>query len=99
MSEVKSGRYNVACTRYFEAVHKLPIEYQAQAISHPNQFYEESQKVTNGDGKRKISGVFYSFYVQSKAVKCIRSSAVFVIFKFLTYNDIEYFLCISINVE
>lgn len=53
MSEVKMGRYNVACTRYFEAVHKLPLEYQAQAISHPNMFFDESQKVVNGEVKRK----------------------------------------------
>lgn len=51
MTEVKSGRYNVACTRYFEAVHKLPLEYQAQAVSHPNQYFEESQRVTNSDSK------------------------------------------------
>ncbi|XP_060572959.1 DNA primase large subunit-like [Ruditapes philippinarum] len=51
MSEVKAGRYNVACTRYFEAAHKLPVEYQAQAFSHPNQYFEESQRTLNGENK------------------------------------------------
>ncbi|XP_045160511.2 DNA primase large subunit-like [Mercenaria mercenaria] len=56
MSEVKAGRYNVACTRYFEAAHKLPVEYQAQAFSHPNQYFDESQRVLNGDNKTSSLG-------------------------------------------
>lgn len=59
MSEVKAGRYNVACTRYFEAIHKLPLEYQAQAISHPNQFFDESQKIANGETKSKNTDLHY----------------------------------------
>ncbi|XP_052776881.1 DNA primase large subunit-like [Mya arenaria] len=51
MSEVKAGRYNVACTRYFEATHKLPLEQQDQAFSHPNQYFEESQRQINGNVK------------------------------------------------
>ncbi|KAL4235810.1 DNA primase large subunit [Mactra antiquata] len=51
ISEVKAGRYNVACTRYFESVHKLPLEYQAQTFSHPNQYFEESQRTLNGENK------------------------------------------------
>lgn len=58
MSEVKTGRYNVACTRYFEAVHKLPAEYQAQAFSHPNQYFEESQRLLNGDNKGETNPIF-----------------------------------------
>lgn len=56
VSEVKTGRYNVACTRYFEATHKLPLEYQAQAISHPNQYFEESQRASNGESKVPVIG-------------------------------------------
>lgn len=56
MSEVKAGRYNLACTRYFEAAHKLPLDSQAQAFSHPNQFFDESQKLLNTDSKSAILG-------------------------------------------
>lgn len=56
MYEVKTGKYNVACTRYFEAVHKLPLEYQAQTFSHPNQYFDESQKLLNGENKGLQTG-------------------------------------------
>ncbi|XP_063901553.1 DNA primase large subunit-like [Zophobas morio] len=40
---VKEKHYQVACTRFFEAVHK--VEHPSLTIIHPNQFYEESLAV------------------------------------------------------
>ncbi|XP_013200651.1 DNA primase large subunit isoform X2 [Amyelois transitella] len=39
---VKKGHYQVACTKYFDAIHNTDI---ALGINHPNQFFEESQKI------------------------------------------------------
>jgi len=68
MTEVKSGRFNVACTRYFEATHKLPVEYQAQAFSHPNQYFDESQRNLNGDNKGGLQLVWLQVVLSCSSV-------------------------------
>ena len=45
MEHLKGGHYQLACTRYFEAVHKKDCESLQNGISHPNQYFEESRKV------------------------------------------------------
>ena len=44
--KVKGHHYQVACGKYFEAKHKgsALMEADLGGISHPNQFFEESQK-------------------------------------------------------
>lgn len=39
----QSGHYQIACTKYFEAKHGTPPN--STAINHPNQFFEESQRL------------------------------------------------------
>ncbi|KFM58376.1 DNA primase large subunit, partial [Stegodyphus mimosarum] len=45
----KRGHYQIACTRYFELTHQeASVD---QGISHPNQYFEESQKIRKGINK------------------------------------------------
>ncbi|XP_050530412.1 uncharacterized protein LOC126899486 isoform X2 [Daktulosphaira vitifoliae] len=39
----QNGHYQIACTKYFEAKHN--VSPSSTAINHPNQFFEESQKL------------------------------------------------------
>lgn len=45
---VSHQHYQIACQRYFEAVHHHEID---GGIQHPNQYFQESQKSINGDVK------------------------------------------------
>lgn len=45
MDLVSKNHYQIACQRYWEALHGVPID---DGINHPNQFFEESQKFLNG---------------------------------------------------
>lgn len=44
----KKGHYQIACSKYFDAVHNTDL---GLGINHPNQFFEESQKIIRGDVK------------------------------------------------
>ncbi|XP_042215191.1 DNA primase large subunit-like [Homarus americanus] len=53
---VSMSHYQVACQRYWEATHNACLD---AGINHPNQFFEESQKILNGQtqpsqGKRTM---------------------------------------------
>lgn len=41
----KKGHFQIACSRYFNAVHNIDLDL---GINHPNQFFEESQKIIKG---------------------------------------------------
>uniref|UniRef100_A0A0N7Z9R0 DNA primase large subunit n=1 Tax=Scylla olivacea TaxID=85551 RepID=A0A0N7Z9R0_SCYOL len=45
MELVNKRHYQIACQRYWEAIHGVPID---AGINHPNQFFEESHKFLNG---------------------------------------------------
>ncbi|XP_064626555.1 DNA primase large subunit-like [Lineus longissimus] len=51
---VKGGHYQVACARYFELTHIS--EEQGLGINHPNQYFDESQRILKG-GKREVQSV------------------------------------------
>lgn len=44
----KKGHYQIACSKYFDAVHNTNL---GLGINHPNQFFEDSQKLLKGDVK------------------------------------------------
>ncbi|XP_045511645.1 DNA primase large subunit-like [Colias croceus] len=41
----KKGHYQIACSKYFDAVHNSDL---GLGINHPNQYFEESQKIVKG---------------------------------------------------
>lgn len=45
MDMTKKGHYQIACSKYFDAVHNVDL---GLGINHPNQFFEESQKLATG---------------------------------------------------
>jgi DNA primase large subunit len=53
---VTQGKFQVACGKYFQLTHGMQFDV---AINHPNQYFEESQKVFNGkhDVKAAATGV------------------------------------------
>lgn len=44
----KKGHFQIACSKYFDAVHNGD---HGLGINHPNQYFEESQKVLKGEIK------------------------------------------------
>ncbi|XP_034841333.1 DNA primase large subunit [Maniola hyperantus] len=42
----KKGHYQIACSKHFDAVHNTDL---GLGINHPNQFFEESQKLVKGE--------------------------------------------------
>lgn len=47
----KKGHFQVACSKYFDAVHHTDIGI---GVNHPNQYFEESQKIVKGDIKVEV---------------------------------------------
>ncbi|XP_039764600.1 DNA primase large subunit [Pararge aegeria] len=44
----KKGHFQIACSKYFDTVHNTGLDL---GINHPNQFFEESQKLLQGEIK------------------------------------------------
>lgn len=42
----KKGHFQIACSKYFDAAHNTDI---GLGINHPNQYFEESQKLLAGN--------------------------------------------------
>lgn len=42
---VNANQYQLACAKYFEITHRAPL---MSGVNHPNQYFEESQKVVGG---------------------------------------------------
>ncbi|XP_053608667.1 DNA primase large subunit-like isoform X2 [Plodia interpunctella] len=49
---VKKGHYQVACSKYFDTIHNVD---SGLGINHPNQFFEESQKIISGAVKIEVN--------------------------------------------
>lgn len=47
---VSRQHFQIACQRYFEATHNAEVD---GGIQHPNQYFQESQKILNGEVKEK----------------------------------------------
>ncbi|CAG9784594.1 unnamed protein product [Diatraea saccharalis] len=47
----KKGHFQVACSKYFDTIHNVDL---GLGINHPNQFFEESQKLLKGEIKVEI---------------------------------------------
>lgn len=45
MDKASKGHYQVACSKYFEYIHKQPSK---NVINHPNQYFEESIEIYKG---------------------------------------------------
>ena len=50
---VSRQHYQIACQRYFEATHQTELD---GGIQHPNQYFQESQKILSGDVKERSKG-------------------------------------------
>lgn len=52
----KRGHFQLACGRYFELTHAAKADELEAGFSpnHPNQYFEESQKLLNGERKCKL---------------------------------------------
>lgn len=44
----KKGHFQIACSKYFDSVHNADF---GLGINHPNQYFEESQKLLKGEIK------------------------------------------------
>lgn len=51
MDVTKKGHFQIACSKYFDAVHHSDL---GLGINHPNQYFEESQKIAKGDIKVEV---------------------------------------------
>ncbi|CAG5056589.1 unnamed protein product [Parnassius apollo] len=47
----KRGHFQIACSKYFDAVHNTDL---GLGINHPNQYFEESEKLLKGENKVEI---------------------------------------------
>ena len=59
---VKGGHYQLACGRYFELTHAAKAGHDdidmGFSPNHPNQYFDESQKIINGDKKSKYCSIY-----------------------------------------
>lgn len=61
----KKGHFQIACSKYFDAVHHSDL---GLGINHPNQYFEECQKIAKGDVKVEIKKEVKSTAVKKEAV-------------------------------
>lgn len=54
MDLAKQGHYQVACSKYFDITNNVHIEL---GVNHPNQYFEESQNISAGQGKPNIDNI------------------------------------------
>lgn len=83
MDLVSKHHYQIACQRYWEALHGVPIE---DGINHPNQFFEESQKFLNGgvlpsQGKKQpevktTPSIMYSSQASSQSTQLLTDNSI-----------------------
>lgn len=50
----KQGHYQVACSKYFDITNNVHIEL---GVNHPNQYFEESQNISAGQGKPNVDNI------------------------------------------
>ena len=58
MTDAKNGHYGIACASYFVATHPTADENSVN-INHPNQYFEDSQKLLRGG---KLDGKLYPYH-------------------------------------
>ena len=64
--------YQIACQRYFEVVHHGEID---GGIQHPNQYFQESQKILNGEktvaksSAHKVQTIYASIPVKEEVIQ------------------------------
>ncbi|CAB3251373.1 unnamed protein product [Arctia plantaginis] len=61
----KKGHFQVACSKYFDAVHHTDLGI---GINHPNQYFEESQKIVKGEVKVEVKKEVKSTAVKMEAI-------------------------------
>ncbi|KAG7311715.1 hypothetical protein JYU34_002768 [Plutella xylostella] len=65
----KKGHYQIACSKYFDSVHNIEL---GLGINHPNQYFEESQKIIKGEVKVENKPIVKTEpMVKKEAVKSI----------------------------
>lgn len=64
----KKGHYQIACSKYFDAIHNTDLGI---GINHPNQYFEESQKLIKGDVKLEPKKETKSSNINIKKEECL----------------------------
>ncbi|CAG9567417.1 unnamed protein product [Danaus chrysippus] len=64
----KKGHYQIACSKYFDAIHNTDLGI---GINHPNQYFEESQKLMKGDVKMEPKKETKSSNINIKKEECL----------------------------
>lgn len=62
----KKGHFQIACSRHFDAVHNIDL---GLGINHPNQFFEESQKIAKGDVKMEPKAEYKQSAVKKEHIE------------------------------
>ncbi|XP_054718625.1 LOW QUALITY PROTEIN: DNA primase large subunit-like [Uloborus diversus] len=73
MDLAAKGHYQIACTRYFELTHQdMSVD---QGINHPNQYFEESQKIAKGIKKNDKTYIQNTVPRTSASIKHVKESS------------------------
>ena len=91
MDLVSRQHYQIACQRYFEATHQTELD---GGIQHPNQYFQESQRIVAGEIKEKTKGIHkVYFFVSLKKIKF--QSDLFLLLLFVL--DLILSICIELK--